>query len=500
MPRSIAFAAVFAVLALGRTSVDAGPQDTYVGEVRVIYDKAGVVIRTDGNATAAPVATLPVNTQVRVLEVKLPWVKVEASPGPGQAAVQGWLRAYQAIEPQALAVTPPPAHVDPSKAARVDQRQVSAAGRQFTASTERDYRGQNPNLAAAYASVDAMEQATAAMDPGASIAFIMDGSIGRRGCDYVLPARLPPSPDPAPAKRKFNPLEEGGGLLKKLGEKVGVKEKHLEGLIKFASPLIEARAEQLKQAFTPDQQYYLGRAVAAQAIAKHGVEPDQRLRAYVRNVWDAVIRTSFRVQPNYGGYHVEVLASDEVNGVSGPGGFVLITRGAVKACRTEDELAGVLCHELAHITRNHAEQIMRQGTRWNGAMKGFLGGVAAVTGVDDKAWGAQLVHLFSEAVGEMTRVSMDHSYGSALELDADLEGSYQLQDVWYDWWALRNVLASLGEEGHAHGGATHASPRQRVQLLDPKLQALGAYPAKEGVTAERLARFHAALGRAAPPR
>jgi hypothetical protein len=498
MPRSSVAAVAFALLAVGLTSVDAGPQDTKVGEVRVIYDKAGVVIRSEGSATAAPVATLPVNTQVRVLEVKLPWVKVEASPGPGQAAVQGWLRAYQAIEPHALAGTPPPAHVDPTKAARVDQRQVSAAGRQFSASTEKDYRGKNPNLTAAYAQVDAMEQATAAMDPGESITFIMDGSVGRRGCDYVLPARLPPSPDPAPPKK--NPLEKGGGLLKKLGEGLGVKEKHLDALLKFASPMIEARMNQLQKAFTPDQHYYLGRAVAAQAIAKHGVEPDAKLRAYVRHVFDGVVRTSSRVAPNYGGYHVEVLASDEVNGVSGPGGFVLVTRGAVKACRTEDELAGVLCHELAHITRNHAEQLMRQSPRWGNAMKGALGAVAALTGVDDSAFGAQLVNLFGEAVGEMSRVSMDHAYGSALELDADLEGSYQLQDVWYDWWALRNVLASLGEEGHAHGGATHASPHQRVQLLDPKLQALGAYPAKEGVTAERLARFQAAVGRTSAPR
>ena len=49
-----------------------------------------------------------------------------------------------------------------------------------------------------------------------------------------------------------------------------------------------------------------------------------------------------------------VLASDEVNAVSAPGGLVLVTRGALAAVRTEDALAGILAHEMAHVVLRQA--------------------------------------------------------------------------------------------------------------------------------------------------
>jgi len=49
-----------------------------------------------------------------------------------------------------------------------------------------------------------------------------------------------------------------------------------------------------------------------------------------------------------------VLASDEVNAVSTPGGLVLVTRGALDAVKSEDALAGILAHEVAHVVLRHA--------------------------------------------------------------------------------------------------------------------------------------------------
>jgi len=49
-----------------------------------------------------------------------------------------------------------------------------------------------------------------------------------------------------------------------------------------------------------------------------------------------------------------VLASDEVNAVSTPGGLVMVTRGALDAATSEDALAGILAHEVAHVVLRHA--------------------------------------------------------------------------------------------------------------------------------------------------
>jgi beta-barrel assembly-enhancing protease len=491
----------------------AGPQDTRVGETRVLYAATGTTLKAEPAAAGAQVAVLPANTRVQVLEVNLPWVKVRGA-APGQPPVEGWIRAYQATEPGNLASTPPPAHVDDRKAAQVTQQQVNAAGRQFTADTEQRYQTQNPSLASSYEKVNALERASASMQGGDAIEFTMDGSIGRRGCDYVLPQRLPPVVTQVQPKAGGKRGGGLGGLLGGVGkELIGKAAGDLAGKItdndlakaaiefgvKFASEQVLAQTAQLKKEFNHDQEYYLGRAVAAQAIARYGVEPDENLRRYVRRVGDAMVRVSSRVQPNYGGYHFEVLNSDEVNGISGPGGFVLITRGAVKACRTEDELAGVLAHELAHITRKHAEQVMRQGQKWQSGMGGFAKAVAGAAGVEDETFKSGLSNLFTEAVGEMNRVSSAHAYGPALEYDADREGTHLLYDVFYRWTALRDLLLVLGHTEQAHGGATHAEPEQRAAMLEQVLAPLGPPPERPGVDHERLVRFNAALGRPAPP-
>lgn len=479
----------------------AGPQDAKVGETRVLYAKTGTPLRAQPQAAAAQVLMAPGGTPVQVLEVALPWLRVRATPA-GQAPVEGWVRAYQATEPENLVSTPGPAHVDDRKAAQVTQQQASMAGRQFTDEVEQGYRSANPDLSAAYAQVDALERLTAAQDPAESLEFLMDGSIGRRGRDYRLPGRLPAVPPEASRRQQGGgnvlrgPL---GGLLKDGLKKVGVDDRVADLGVQIADAVVEAQVAQLRTRFNHDQEYYLGRALAAQAIAKHGVARDEGLRRYVRRVGDAMVRVSDMVPANFGGYHFEVLDSDTVNGVAGPGGYVLVTRGAVMACRTEDELAGILAHELAHITRRHAEQVLRQGARWKSSFGSFARIAASATGLGDAPYVGGLVNLFSEAVGEMARVSSEHAYGPALEMDSDLEGTKLLFDVFYDWSALRTLLQAMGHDDTARGGDMHAEPEQRARMLERQLAAWPPYPSQPGTAYERLARFNRVVGRPPPP-
>src|SRR6185503_13856703 len=48
-----------------------------------------------------------------------------------------------------------------------------------------------------------------------------------------------------------------------------------------------------------------------------------------------------------------IIASDDVNAFSTPGGYVLISRGLLDQMRNESELAGVLAHEIAHVVCKH---------------------------------------------------------------------------------------------------------------------------------------------------
>ena len=493
---------LFLLAALGSGSgAWAGPEATRVGETRVVFAAKGTVVRAEASDTGAPVGTLPKGTPVKVLEVALPWARVEGAPA-GRPALSGWIRAYQAIEPAALAAPPPAPTLDASGARRVHPADVSAAGRQFDDATEKGYRRQRVNLERGYALVDEMERASAQVDSIEAIEFQVEGAVGRPGNDPGLPGRVPASPPPpdkdrskipAPIKKKAEELL--GGLLG--GKKGG--EAAARGLVQFASGRWEARFDQLNAKFTPDQEYYLGRAVAANALARHGVEPNQALRRYVRQVGEAIVRAAHptRVGPNYGGYHFEVLNSDEVNGVSGPGGFVLVTRGAVLACQTEDELAGILAHELAHVTLRHAEGVLRASKEHKGRMQEVGQVFAAAADADETPIGQALVKLFEGSVDQITRTGAEHAYGSRFEFDADREGSYILYDTWYDWWALRNLLARLPDDGH-HRGDTHAPPQQRAAMLDPALAPLGAFQPREWLRPFRRERFDLAVGRTPP--
>jgi Zn-dependent protease with chaperone function len=52
-------------------------------------------------------------------------------------------------------------------------------------------------------------------------------------------------------------------------------------------------------------------------------------------------------------FSVSVLDADLVNAFALPGGFIVLTTGLIRQCRTPDELAGVLAHEMAHVTERH---------------------------------------------------------------------------------------------------------------------------------------------------
>jgi len=487
--------------AVSARGVVAGPP--VVGEARVTYNRNGTVLRAEADVRSASAATLPVGTRVVVEEVKAPWVRVRSTQPPAT----GWIKAYEATEPSAVAAAPPSANstYGGGAGAGVSQREASMAGRQFTAGTERGYRAGRQDLAAGYAAVDRMEAATAALDGYDSIAFIMEGDLGRRGVDYGLPARLPPTPEVASAPpSRSGPLggSDPGGLFGKIGGRIG---KELGGSTgekiggKLASALGAARkgyVERIGKDLTPDQEYYVGRAVAATAIAKLGVDPDESRRRYVRRIGDAVVRCSPGMQANFGGYHFEVLASDEINGVSGPGGFVLITRGAVLACKTEDELAGVLAHELAHVRLRHGVQALQKSRQFQSQVGTIAGVVGALLDTDALGFEGKLVELFTTAVSEVAGQAVEHNYDPSVESQADQEGSRILWEVMYDWTALRALLARMATNPHVHGGATHESPAQRAQRLDGMLPSLGAYAARPGTAEARLARFQSSLGTA----
>jgi predicted Zn-dependent protease len=107
---------------------------------------------------------------------------------------------------------------------------------------------------------------------------------------------------------------------------------------------------------TPYDDERVGREVAKQAEAEYGLVEDPELNAYVK----AIGRRLARDAPGYGfDYRFAIVDDTTPNAFALPGGYIYVSRGLLALSNSEEELAGVLGHEIAHVALRHSAA--RQG-------------------------------------------------------------------------------------------------------------------------------------------
>ncbi|MDQ3068946.1 MAG: M48 family metalloprotease [Acidobacteriota bacterium] len=110
--------------------------------------------------------------------------------------------------------------------------------------------------------------------------------------------------------------------------------------------------------FSDEEKREIGLKISAQLRERYGVVQDARVTKYVSLVGMTVARAS--KSPSLAWQFI-VLDTDAVNAYAAPGGVVHITRGALGVLQSEAELAGVLGHEIGHITADHTIAAIRKG-------------------------------------------------------------------------------------------------------------------------------------------
>jgi len=217
--------------------------------------------------------------------------------------------------------------------------------------------------------------------------------------------------------------------------------------------------------FSPLDAYYLGRAVAANILASYKPYNNQEAVQYLNSICQALVINSPH-QAVYKGYYVMILDSDEFNAFATPGGHIFLTKKLVESATSEDMLAAVIAHELAHIMLRHGTNVIKKTK-----LETELGAVAdwASKTAANQSEEAARAAVFRDDIGHIVNVLLNIGYSQTQEFEADLEAEVLLAGAGYDPSALIEVLKVLQKsKGSASGGlySTHPAPEQRIANVE----------------------------------
>jgi MAF protein len=109
--------------------------------------------------------------------------------------------------------------------------------------------------------------------------------------------------------------------------------------------------EQETYYYSTDREVAMGKAIAKEVEKEYKLAEDPLLQKRVEDIGKKIAAVCDRKDIDY---HFYVLNEDEVNAFSLPGGYVYINKGLIEKVSSDDELAGVIGHEVAHIVARHS--------------------------------------------------------------------------------------------------------------------------------------------------
>jgi len=271
-----------------------------------------------------------------------------------------------------------------------------------------------------------------------------------------------------------------------IGESVGmIHPAHAEAIRKSAGAVSRSIEE-----FTPEQEYYIGRSVAAVVLNKYQPYPNQQANQYL-NVLGQTLAQASDMPEIFRGYRFLVLNSDEINAFATPGGQVFVTRGLLRCCRSEDAVAAVLAHEIGHIQLQHGIQAIKKAR--------ITDAVATIAVESARALApnevAMLTETFGGAIMDITSTLINSGYSRSFEYEADQAALTILRRVGYDPNGLVEMLMAMGKtmkKGESGFARTHPAPEDRIGEIQQKQ---GAKYAQVRAPEARQARFMRAVGK-----
>lgn len=206
-----------------------------------------------------------------------------------------------------------------------------------------------------------------------------------------------------------------------------------------------------------EQEIAIGKKTDLQVVEQYGIYPDQELQDYLTEIGQKMV--PFTHRPDLA-YSFKVVDSDVINAFAVPGGYVYFTRGILAYMNDEAELAGVLGHEIGHITARHSAKQMSQAKLFQ---IGFgVGGILSEKFrkyADFAGFGVQLMFL---------KFSRDHERQSDdLGVEYSTKAGYNSSRMAEFFYTLDRMRP---DDGSALPGwfSTHPNPVNRVSAVRDK--------------------------------
>ena len=178
-----------------------------------------------------------------------------------------------------------------------------------------------------------------------------------------------------------------------------------------------------------------GQELSAKILGTYRMIEDEKLTRYVNLIGKGLASYSPRPEIDF---KFAVLNTDMVNAFAAPGGYIFITKGTLKMIRSEAQLAGVLAHEIAHVTERHIVKeldIKGRDVSAGASLASVMGG-----GTSDTVRAA-----FAQLVDKASEILFESGLKRENEMESDLLSLMLISNAGYDPLEYQKLLVRIDE-------------------------------------------------------
>lgn len=188
--------------------------------------------------------------------------------------------------------------------------------------------------------------------------------------------------------------------------------------------------------YTPEKEEELGRAFKAALHSEYAVISDADIHDYIRRIGHKIAQHTGQNRD----FSFYVIDEPSINAFAGPDGVIGLHTGLIRAVRSEDELASVIAHEIAHVTQNHLSR--RYEAQSGSSLASLASFIAAVLVGSQNAEAGMAVLMGSMGAS----IQQQLKFSRAHESEADFAGIDYLYKSGYNPFAMGDFFGRLAQE------------------------------------------------------